>query len=160
MFTVQGVIQLLIGLIGASLGAAVVHKIEYPQIVELRATIAEIDFTSKLLVEQNKAKLAQVKAQAEINLTNWGKANESALQTINTYHTLLANSRLRDPNGKVCRDRVSESSSTGTSQANATGSADLSEELSRLLRNESVRADKEVIEKNYLLEFVQTGCNI
>ncbi len=160
MFTIQGIIQLLIGLLSASIGAALVHKIEYPQIVELRAELVEIDLTSKLLFTQNEAKLEQAKEQAEVNLTNWDKANEAAINTTNTYHDLLVASRLRDPHSQVCRDRVSESSSTGASEADEVRSTYLSEELTKLLRDESARADKEVAEKNYLLKFVQSGCNI
>ena len=157
---IQGVIQGLTLVVGMSIGAGITYKIEHKKVVELHAIIDKIEATGSILQEQNKVKLLEAKAQAQINLNNLDKANESAIKTANGYHDILATTRLHDRNSKVCRDRVSENFSTRTSETNATGSGDLSEELSRLLRDESARADKETLDKNYLLEFVQAGCGI
>jgi hypothetical protein len=160
MGSIQAIIQLLILAIGIFIGGGIAYKIEHRQVVELRIVIDKINATTDVLQEQNRVKLEEIKTQAQINLTNWNEANENAIKTTNAYRDMLYTARLRDPNSKVCRDRVSKGSSTRTSEDNATGTGDLSEELSRLLQNESARADRETLDKNFLLKFIQSGCNI
>lgn len=160
MGSIQAIIQLLILAIGIFIGGGIAYKIEHRQVVELHTVIDKINATTEILQEQSRVKLEEIKYQAQINLTNWNEANENAIKTTNAYRDMLYTTRLHDPNSKIYRDRVSKGSSTRTNKGNATRTGDISEELSRLLQNESARADKETLDKNFLLKFIQSGCNI
>jgi hypothetical protein len=96
-----------------------------------------------------QADLLFAQAQAQTEATD--KRNQEIAKELDNAHkqnkarvdrltSELANVRLRDPNARSCP--VSETASASTDPVDSPTGADLSEELERLLRAESQRADE------------------
>jgi hypothetical protein len=116
--------------------------------------------SAKVLADKQKQVTEATLSASKLN-KDLDSARETAIATINSYHDQLAASRLRDPNNKSGgTDALSSCSDTGIGKANEPDGADLSEELTRLLLSESARADACAVDKNLLLNFVNSNCGI
>lgn len=142
-------------------GYATSWKSSQVQIGALKGAIQAANAMSAKVLSDKQKQVADATSSALKLNKELDSAREKAIETINSYHDQLATSRLRDPNNKSgCTDPLSSGSNTGSGQANAANGADVSEELARLLRTESERADSCAVDKNLLLDFVNGNCGI
>jgi len=88
---------------------------------------------------QAQAKALEIEMKNAVLAKELDSAYKQNKRDLDLLSSELATVRLRDPNARSCP--VSDSTNTGEPQSQAAG-ADLSEELTRLLRAESRRADE------------------
>jgi hypothetical protein len=88
---------------------------------------------------QAQAKAVEIELKNAVLAKELDSAYKQNKRDLDLLSSELATVRLRDPNARSCP--VSDSTNTGEPQSQTPG-ADLSEELTRLLRAESRRADE------------------
>ena len=149
--------------LGLAIGVASTHVYEHREVLKLELAIRNADLQAVEKLQKAKDDVAAADLERINKEKELDKANEQHVQTINYYVDKLAADKLRDPNAsnKSCRNTLPTSGSTGNNTENAGNTNDISEELSRLLRDESYRADRCALDKNYLLTWVvKDNCGI
>ena len=140
-------------------GFGVSRSIYILDIEDLKHSIAEVNAKQQVLKDINEQKLLVANSKAiELNKT-LDKSHEAYVQTVNSYSDKLSFSKLYD-NKSSCRNKVSKSYSAGKVIEITTNNSELSRELTEFLRKETLRADLAAIDKNILLEFVNSNCGI
>jgi hypothetical protein len=101
---------------------------------------------------QAQAKTLEVELKNRVLAKELDNAYKQHKKDIDRLSSQLANVRLRDPNARSCP--VPNPTTTGSAEVQAPG-ADLSEELTRLLRTESRRADEAALYAQTCYEWIK-----
>ena len=143
-------------------GYKVGYNNEHAKVLSMQLAIERANNESAEILARQTQKIISFESKARELNKELEQTHAKDTKIIDEYRDLNASLRLRDPNGHKasCGSSVPSSAGAGSVAQDAGDSADISEELTRLLRAETYRADQTAIEKNALLRFVKSNCGM
>lgn len=155
-----GVFVLVAAIFGG--GYKVGYNVEHAKVLSMQVAIEKANNEAAEILARQTQKILNAEKKARKLNNELVKTHEKDTKTINDFRDANATLKLRDPNKHKtsCSRTVPTGSGSGSVNADAGDDTELSNELARLLRAETYRADQTAVEKNALLKFVKSNCGI
>jgi len=142
-------------------GIGVTRQFYKGEIISMEVAIEKANDQSAAVLAAAKERSEKAQAEAVSINNELEKANESSIQTINYYHSKLADARLRDPGKTSCTNSVPAGNNSKKPIGSSANDGFLSDEATKFLREESYRADQVTIYAQECYKFVaEHNCGI
>ncbi|MEY3760055.1 MAG: hypothetical protein RIR39_1546 [Pseudomonadota bacterium] len=153
-------IQIALAMILYGAGYLSAWKIDSLKIARLEISIESANDLSKSTLKEAQASVSAAEQQALISSDNFDKERIKNDELNNNFATTFKSMRLRDPHAIGCRKNTLPKSNSPVPIKDYPESGELSEDLTKLLRSESFRADQMMSYANECYEFVKNNCGV